>query len=388
MLEESNSSRNEASQPKWRGYAQLAFIVFAIAIALYFARAPGRVDRGAASDTTSEDARPTVRVIRPTLTEQSLTVKLTGSVTLEEKASVASEVVGRVVWVSPKFSNGGSVDAGETFIRIDPAKFELAVEAAAMAVQEAEARVWAEKARGEENERQFALKNPGVEASEWTRRLPKIAEAEAELGKAETRLRLAELRLADTNLSLPYDGRVMVSDVEVGELVGPRDLVGRTGLGVVYRPEALQVDAPIEPRDLEYLAPVIGRAAQVSGQLGTWRARVARVSSVVAPKSRLASVFLKFSGSVRASSLPAPGAFVNVEINGPRYRDVYVLPESALQERDRVWVVKGGVLRSLELETLGPTAEGWVVRAFDAGSGVVVGSLPGARDGLAVTATD
>ena len=388
MLEEPNRSRNGVSHPKWQGYAQLAFIAFAIALALYFARAPSRMDRGAATDSSSEAARPIVRVIRPTATEQSLAVKLTGSVTLEEKASVASEVAGRVVWVSPKFSNGGSFDADETVIRIDPTKFELAVEAAELAVQEAEARVWAEKARGEENARQFALKNPGVEASEWIRRLPKIAEAEAELGKAQSKLRLAELRLEDTNVSFPYDGRVMTSDVEVGELVGPRDLVGRTALGVVYRPEALQVDAPIELRDLEYLAPVIGRTARVSGQLGTWRARVERVSSVVAPRSRLASVFLKFSGNVRARSLPVPGAFVQVEINGPTYKDVYVLPESALQERNSVWVVRGGALRSLEPETLGRTAEGWVVRAFDTGSGVVVGTLPGARDGLAVTATD
>lgn len=388
MLEESTKSGSVPDGPDWRGYAQLAFILVVIAAALYFARAPGRLDRGALPSQSSESARPAVTVIRPAPTEQSLTVELTGSVTLEEKASVAAEVAGRVVWVSPDFSNGGSFAAGETFMRIDPTEFELAVEVATMAVQEAEARVWAETARGEENARQFALKSPGVEASEWTRRLPKIAEAEAELKKAQARLKLAELRLADTNISFPFDGRVMTSDVEIGELVGPRDLVGRTALGVVYRPAALQVDAPIEPRDLEYLAPVIGRTAQVRGQLGSWRARVARVSSVIAPRSRLASVFLKFSGNVRASSLPVPGAFVQVEIKGPTYKDVYVLPESAARERDSVWVVRGSTLRSFEPETLGRTAEGWIVRAFDAGSGVVIGTLPGAQDGLQVAVTD
>lgn len=388
MLEESNESGNIPDRPEWQGYAQLALILVAIVLALYFARAPGRVDRGAAPDPSSASAGPPVTVIRPTPSEQSLAVKLTGSVTLEEKASVASEVVGRVVWVSPNFSNGGSFAADETFLRIDPTNFELAVEAATIAVQEAEARVWAEKARGEENARQFALKHPGVEATEWVLRLPKIAEAEAELEKARVRLTLAERRLEDTNISFPFDGRVMTSDVEVGELVGPRNLVGRTALGVVYRPAALQVDAPIEPRDLKHLAPVIGRTAQVQGQLGTWRARVVRVSSVIAPRSRLASVFLKFSGNLRASSLPVPGAFVQVEIKGPTYKDVYVIPESAVREGNSVWVVKGGTLRSHQPETLGRTAEGWVVRAFDAGSGVVVGTLPGARDGLAVTVTD
>ena len=388
MLEESPNPKVGPSQRSWRGYAQAAFVVGAIALALYLARAPGRIDRGAIPEQSLDSAQPTVTVVRPEPAEQSLRVELTGSVTLEEKASVVSEVVGRVVWVSPKFSSGGSFAADETFIRIDPSKFELQVEAAAMAVREAEARVWAQKARGEEDTRKFALENPGVEASEWVRRLPKIAEAEAELEKSRAVLKLAELRLKDTDISLPYDGRVMTSDVEVGELVGPVDLVGRTALGAVYRPAALQVNVPIEPRDLDYLAPVVGRSARVSGEMGSWRARVARVSSVVAPHTRLATIFLKFSANARASSLPVPGAFVEVAIEGPSYRDVYVLPESVLQERGRVWVLRGGALRSFEPETLGRTAEGWVVRAFDAGAGVVSGTVPGARDGLSVAVKD
>ena len=388
MLEESPNARDRSGQRSWRGYAQAAFVLGAIALALYLARAPSRIDRGAIPEQSPDSAQPTVTVVRPEPTEQSLRVELTGSVTLEEKASVVSEVVGRVVWVSPTFSSGGSFAADETFIRIDPSKFELQVEAAAMAVREAEARVWAQKARGEEDTRKFALENPGVEPSEWVRRLPKIAEAEAELEKARAVLKLAELRLKDTDISLPYDGRVMTSDVEVGELVGPVNLVGRTALGAVYRPAALQVNVPIEPRDLDYLAPVVGRSARVSGEMGSWRARVARVSSVVAPGTRLATIFLKFSANARASSLPVPGAFVEVAIEGPSYRDVYVLPESVLQERGRVWVVRGGALRSFEPETLGRTAEGWVVRAFDAGAGVVSGTVPGARDGLSVAVKD
>ena len=55
--------------------------------------------------------------------------------------NVASEVDGRVAWVSPNFANGGSLSVDETFIRIDPAEFELHVEAAEMAVREAAARV-------------------------------------------------------------------------------------------------------------------------------------------------------------------------------------------------------------------------------------------------------
>jgi len=211
---------------------------------------------------------------------------------------VASEVVGRIAWVSPDFSNGGSIRANEPFIRIDAAEFELQVEAAEMAVREADAQVWVERAGAEEGIRAFERDNPGVEPSEAIRRLPSIAEAEARLMRAQTDLKLAELRLERTNISLPYDGRVTASDVEVGELVGPADQVDgpSSRLGIVYRPEALQVAVPIELRDLEYLDPVIGRSARVLGEMASWEARVARVSSVLAPRTRLASVFPEVRG--------------------------------------------------------------------------------------------
>ena len=390
MAEASNDSGTRAGRTRGRGYAQLVLILAAIATALYFARAPGRVDRGAASDLSPESVQPTVQVIRPVPTEQALTVELTGTVNLEERVRVASEVVGRIAWISPDFSNGGSIRANEPFIRIDPAEFELQVEAAAMAVREAEARVWVEKAGAAEDVQAFERDNPGVEASESVRRLPSIAEAEARLMRTQAELKLAELRLERTNISLPYDGRVMGSDVEVGELVGPADEVGgpSSRLGVVYRPGALQVDVPIEPRDLEYLGPVIGRKARVVGQMAAWETRVERVSSVIAPRTRLASVFLKFGADAHVESLPAPGTFVEVDIAGPVYEDVYVLPESVLQERDSVWVVRDGLLSAFAPKTLGRTGDGWVVQAFDAGEGLVVGSLPGAREGLAVAVTE
>ena len=390
MADDTNVSGKPSGGAEWRGYAQLALVLVAIAAALWFARAPGRVERGAASGPAAENARPTVRVIRPASTEQALTVELTGTVNLEERVRVASEVVGRIAWVSPEFSNGGSIRADEPFIRIDPTEFELQVEAAEMTVREAEARVWVEKAGAAEDVRAFERENPGSEPSESVRRLPAIAEAEAGLLRAQADLKLAELRLERTNISLPYDGWVMGSDVEVGELVGPADLVGgpSSRLGIVYRPGALQVDVPIEPRDLEYLDPVIGRKARVVGQMASWEARVARVSSVVAPRTRLASVFLKFAADAHVESLPAPGTFVEVAIEGPVYEDVYVLPESVLQERDSVWVVRDGVLSAVAPEPFGRTDAGWVVRAFEAGDGVVVGSLPGAREGLAVMVTD
>ncbi|MDE0355006.1 MAG: HlyD family efflux transporter periplasmic adaptor subunit [Deltaproteobacteria bacterium] len=380
----------ESGRPQWLGIVQLAAILLVIVIALYFARAPSRVALDATPDLTAEKGKPTVSVIQPKPTTQALTVRLTGSVRIEVQARVMSEVTGRVVWISPKFSNGGSIPANETFIKIDTAEHELRLERAEMAVKAAEARVWVEKAGGEEDAQEFLRANPGAEVSDSVRRLPSIAEMEAELAQARAALKLAKLRLEQTNISLPYDSRVMATELEVGEFVGPaRSVSGRAGrLGTVYRTDAIRVRVPVDPKDLAYLSPVIGRSARVRTQLGAYDATVERVSATVAPSTRLAGLFLKFSDDVPKETLPLPGMFADIRIAGPSYENVYVLPESVLQEGGSVWVVEKGALTSVVPKTLGRTDAGWVVEAFDAGEGVVVGAPPGARKGLAVaTAT-
>ena len=389
MPQPASGSEDQSGRSRPIGVAQLLLIVAVIAVALYFARAPERLHRDVGPAPAAETDKPVVEVLRPVPTTHTMRVELTGAVRLEERTSVSAEVVGRVIWVSPDFSNGGAIRADEPFLKIDPREYELRVEAAEMAVEAAQARVWAERARGEEALESFRRDNPGAEPSDAVRRLPWIAQAEAELGKERSALALARLRLARTSLSLPHDARVVTSEVDVGEVVGPAEQVGASSLlGVVYRPSALEVDAPIEVSALEDLRPAIGRSARVRTRSAVYDAQVTRVSSVVNPRSRLASVFLDFSEKVPPDSLPLPGSFVEVAIEGPARDNVYVLPESVIRERNRVWVVENGALRSLEPRALGHSADGWVVEAFDAADGVVVGSLPGGAEGLEVAVSE
>ena len=361
MPQDSTGAASRSERPRWVGYAQLALILLAIVVALYFARAPSRVERGPIAGPAQ--AKPVVNVVKPAATAHALTFKLTGTVTLERKTTVVSEAVGRVVWVSPKFGNGGSIAANEVFVRIDRSEYELQVRAAKMAVAEAEA-----EARIEKPDAEGAL-------------------AEARLGRARAALALAELRLSRTEISLPYASRVVSSDLEVGDLVGPADDVGRQSkLGVVYRPSALQVRVPIPQDDLAALAPAVGRSARVVTGMGAYEAKIARVSSVVAPRTRLARLFLKFPDNAPPESLPVPGMFARIEVAGPRRDNVYVLPESAARDDDRLWVVKNGALTSVAPDTLGRDAAGWIVGAFDIGQGVVVGTLPAGSEGLKVEA--
>ena len=385
MATKREDSGTASSRSGWLGYVQIIVILAVIAVALYFAQAPERVRRDVASDLGSEGRKPVVEVIRPEATAQALEVHLTGSVRMQARITVMSEVVGRVAWISPDLRNGGAVAANEPIVRLDPAEFEIRVAAAKARLETAQAHLRMVHAR---------KSNDGDAATEqgrkrWMRKVALIEKAGAELHAARAALKLAQLQLSRTVVSLPYDIRVVTSDVEIGELVGPPEEIGETArLGVAYRTGAVEVDAPVEPNDLRYLDPVIGRTARIRTDTGTFEAEVARVSAVIAPRTRLASLFLRFSGDVPPESRPLPGSFAEVVIAGPSYEQVYVLPESAAQERDTVWVVRDGALARFEPNTLGRTGVGWVVGVFDAAEGVVVGTLPGAVDGLAVSVMD
>ena len=326
-------------------------------------------------------------MIQPAPTEQALRVDLTGGVTLHGNVRISSEVGGRVVWVSPNFRNGGSMAANETIVRIDPAEYELELEVATARVAKAEARLQIERAEAEEAAASFARENPGADIPEWVRRAPHMAKAEAALMKAQAKMKLAQLRLDRTEISLPFDVRVAAADIEVGQFVGPAELVGRvSSFGSVYRTDALQVRAPIEQDSLAYLAPAIGRSATIRTASGTYDAVVERTSAIIGPKSRLAGVFLKFAEAHPAETLPLPGSFVEISIAGPvRMTTCVVLPESAMQDRGSVWVVESGALKAVTPRTVGYADGGVVVEAFDTGDGVS-SSAPcrGAREGLAV----
>ena len=55
------------------------------------------------------------------------------------------------------------------------------------------------------------------------------------------------MQLARTEISLPYDVRVVTAGASVGQWVHPEDIDAATALGGVYRPETLQVGVPMEP---------------------------------------------------------------------------------------------------------------------------------------------
>ncbi len=356
---------DDSSRSGWAGYLQFGVIAVVVVGALYLARAPGPVDLISGSALQASEGRPEVTVFAPEITSRALPVELTGNVRAQRRTTIISPVVGRVAWISPDYRNGGSVRAGEPFIRIDPAAYELKVRIAQAELDKARAILDETRSDREEGAAPASL--------------------QAEVDKRAAELELAELELAQTEISLPFDARVIATDVSVGELVGPNETVGKNAeLGRTYEIGNLQIRAPLRQKELAYLAPVIGRDAVVRTLSGTHAARVAAVSAVIARESRLAAVILELDDTVGAP--PIPGSFAQVSISGPPVGDVFVMPEAVLGGENRVWTVRDGALVPVDVDVLALTSEGAIVRSFDAGEGVVLNAPASAWNGMTVSA--
>lgn len=367
MAEQESNSQNPKPKSRALSYIQLFLVIGIIVVALVLARAPERVDRASFSVDRAEAVQPrTVDVLEQPQTEKfTLQVEKTGNVNLDERVAVRTEAKGRIVWVSENFQTGRTIAADEVFVKIDPTEYQLRVDEADALLQIAKSK------------QESMAQDPEKDMSGINARIQLL----------ETRLEMAQFKLEKSEISLPYEFRVIRADIEVGELVGPHEYAGSDAalLGTGYRLESLIVSTPIETQLLKDLEPAIGRGATITVGGETYRAKIDLISPIVAPETRLITVFLRFDESIPKEDLPLPGMFADISFDGPSYDNVYALPLEAMAPNRQIWVIQNGVVDTRSPVTVAITDENWIVESFDTAEGLVVGSYPGLSMGDAVT---
>ena len=371
-----NSSRGLS---KWRGVLQLVIIAAIILAAIFLARAPQQEFLKLDSETSRLGVKPTVAVFQPTVTRASHEVDLTGTVTTLGNVLVIPEATGDIVFVSENFRAGGVFKADETLARIDSEAYEIGLASAKEDLVFAQAHLKEVKDRFGRSTEYYATQPDGT-VHPWPALDGAIEKAESLVTTARYRVELAGIQLDQTRIRMPFDGFVHGTSLSIGQVV-----VARTStLGDVFPKYQLRVRAQITSSDLDSLQPIIGRSASVVADGRTYQTSVERVSKVVDLETRLASLYLSIYEQETLDLLPPPGTFVDVTVVGPTREGVFVLPEASIQLNASVWLVDNGKLVSFVPTSRGFGDNAWIVDAFDAKDGVILGSVVGARAGLDV----
>lgn len=362
---------------RWSGPVQILVVALLLLAAVLYACQP-EGDDGVPQlpQGRGEAPPPLVAVIRPAAASTVLRVAATGSVDVRNRVALIPQVGGRVVSLSPALRPGGTFTAGEELLTIERRDFELAYDQARAEIATAQSNLMLQQAQSNAARANYALLHPGEAVPALVARIPQIAQAKAQLAAASARADIAALDLARTSFSLPFAGHVAESSAEIGQVLNRGQAFGQA-----FAEDAVEVTVPIPPDDLKSLAPAAGRRATVRYGEGALPASVERVSPELDARSRFATLYLKFDAD---ADPPPPGTFVDVEIEGPALANTFLLPDAAEQVNGSVWVVAGGILKRVTPRTLARSTEGWLVAAFDAADGVVLGAVPGAYDELVV----
>lgn len=362
---------------RFAGSFQLLFVVIIVGAAILasISLKPKTSDR---VSTRAPDP-VAVSVVEPSATDYEPTLKFNGVVEARTVTNVIPQVGGRVIDVSSAFRPGATFTQGDVLFRIEPSDYELAIERTLAEIESARSELALLEAQAAAEQQIWDQQFPDRKIPDLIAKVPQIAAANARIHSGDAARAAAELSLSRTVVRAPFDGRVLDTRLDVGQVIA-----AGTAVGSVFSYDSLEITVPVSSEELALLGDAINREASVSreGMEGSaLKADVVRQAATLDERTRLGTLFLT-PESTGAFML---GEFVSVEILGQATADVYRVPAAALTSRNQVWVVEDGMLREREVDVVGSEDNIAVVRNFDIAQGVVAIPPSNSRDGLPVT---
>lgn len=287
---------------------------------------------------------------------------------------LVAEVAGRVMSVAPNIRTGSRFTKGDVLIELDNRNFQIDVDVAASAAADARVVYLQEVAQAEFAAKEWNTAPESEAARALALREPQVAAAQAALQAANARLARAKLDLARTQIIAPFDGKVMMQNVDIGQVVSPGQ-----SLAEIYSTEAVEVRLPIKISDLAHLRLPEGEAqtskppsvvleTDMGSRTYQWQAEIVRTEGAFDPSTRMLYVVAQvIDPFVSNESRPAIrlGQFMRAKVQGVNYNDVLVIPRRAVSQDFMVSIAEQGILRKRRITPLWTDVKSVVVQQQD-----------------------
>jgi hypothetical protein len=350
--------------------------------------------------TVQERQAPPVRVAPLVQRTVTLDVIGHGSARARDTYQLGSEVAGRIAFVSSNLRVGSFVGKDEVLLRLDDREQRLARRSAQAEVARArsaldrlvastphlEREVELRRERVElakaEYDRQVGLKSSGVaslnlidqarslfvqeqaalQAAERALNLlpHDVAQARAALEASQAALGRADYALERLVLRAPVPAQVSARQADVGQVVAPgTPLIALNAHDVYEVPVRLAnadlvklalIPADAIPRGVTPPPGFTGRSPATvtwKAQGASYEAVLARIESVDADTRTVPAVVevhQPWASLERGATPLLPGAYCQVRLQGKTRPGAWVVPERALREGDRLYLLRGGRL--------------------------------------------
>ncbi|MEZ5450729.1 MAG: hypothetical protein R3E89_17730 [Thiolinea sp.] len=215
-----------------------------------------------------------------------------------------------------------------------------------------------------------------------------------------TQLQQQERNLERTRIYAPYDGRILEQRVDIGQYVSPNSV-----LGVLYATDYVEVDMPLtlaqfsllnipdalsgeEPDftalpQVKFTLPFDRNGQSWSGYVTGTRAALNEQSRQITVVARIDNPFQRSSDNTMALKI---GQYLNAEIEGRTFENVFVLPPVAVRQNEEVLQMRDNQVHIAPIEVLWSNEQDVVLTSSeDLGAApIIMTALGQATQGLKV----
>ncbi|WP_258240387.1 efflux RND transporter periplasmic adaptor subunit [Pseudidiomarina homiensis] len=350
-------------------------------------------NEGAAQQQQAQQQQ-TVGVVTIQPENVELQVTLPGRATAFRTAEVRPQVGG--ILEQKFFTEGSTVEAGQSLYQIDASTYQADLSAAEAAVAQAEATLAASSARF--NRLQDLLQQKAVSQQEYDEAEASYLQAKAALKVALAEQERAELNLEYTKVKAPISGRIGRSLLTEGALVS----VGQTqALTTIHQLDPIYVDIQQGSEAYLQLQQSIASGRITMAADNQPRVRLfANGSNEVLAEGKLLFNEVTVDPTTSAITLRAqfanperrilPGMYVTAEVASGSLQDALLVPQTGVSRDPRgraiaMVVNQEGKVEQRYLELDGTSADAWIVRSgLAAGDQVIVEGLQKIQPGAPV----
>lgn len=191
---------------------------------------------------------PLVRVMKTQVTDAPVVIESNGTLRARTHVQIVPQVSGRVVEIHPGFRSGGSFASGDVLLRIEARDYELQVARTRAEVSSAQTQLSTLSAEAEAAREEWRLLNGDTPVPTLVGKEPQLLEAQARVDAAKASLDAAKLSLKRTSVTMPWNGRVLKADVDVGAVVNANQPVGSA-----YATDTFELSASLRQDQLKWI---------------------------------------------------------------------------------------------------------------------------------------
>ncbi len=330
----STENADNHGRTNWKANLQLIFVLGFLIVAFILSQTIGTGEREAAQSTKTQPIL--VRTVEVVPSTQAIRFKRTGETEVNNEIRIVPQVTGRIINVHPNFDDGGVFEADTELFKIEQDDYINQRDIARAEVERAQTQLALEKAEAQASREEWESLNPSEPIPSLVARTPQLEQAKANLMAARAQLEDAKLGLERTVYTLPYAGRVIETDIDVGQYVQ----AGQS-YGLLYSKDAIQIRVPLEDRLLQYLDEGEARATITTvyrGESITLLGEIERIGGQLNENTRFVDIIIAPTGQNWDKILP--NVFAEVELTGREIDNLWELPNSVMQGAQTVWIVK------------------------------------------------